>query len=92
MEDHKFTTSSRLESCLRIIALAIVADGYIRTEEIDSFTMAAQKLPAFKDKTHAMSNIQLLAWYNASKVKLIALRHSDDYADWLHTQLDWITD
>ena len=88
----KDVVSSELQSYLSIISLSIFADGYVRASEVESFMSAAHKLSAFKDKSFAMSDIQLLAWFNKNKIKIMTLTNSDNYQDWLYEHLAVITD
>ena len=83
---------SHLEKCLTIIALSIFADSYVHSVETDRFISAAQKLPALKNRSFVMTDIELLAWYHENKVRLISKTNSANYKDWLYAQLDSISD
>ena len=83
---------SHLEKCLTIIALSIFADSYVHSVETDKFISASQKLPALKNKSVVITDVELLAWYHENKVRLISKTNSEDYKDWLYEQLDSISD
>ena len=80
--------SSRLEACLTVIALSIFADDHVDVSEVETFMLAAQKLPVFKDESFSMTEIELLAWYKANKIRILTTKNSDDYKNWLPVQLD----
>lgn len=80
--------SAAIETILNITALSILADRKVLTEEIESFTFAAQNIPAIQKAKPRLTAIWLEGWYHRNKIRLIKTMQSKSFTQWFRESLD----